>query len=262
MVIYLLSNLGASKKFKNLDGTISRKACVMDDRNNLIKNLKLDVKEGLKVAFLASNPNSYDTTQAHAFFTKRSFDMSGFNVDSFKVIDGRNYNEAKDIIKESNLVFLTGGHVPTQNAFFKKINLAEILKNYDGIIMGQSAGSMNMANIVYCPPEDDEEVVNKDFKRYFSGLGLTDININPHFNDLKNAKVGELRLTEDIILKDSYQRPSFMLPDGSYVRIKQNKATFMGEAYLNKDGQIKKICDNDQTYTIDSFFITNKTFCQ
>ena len=38
--------------------------------------------------------------------------------------------------------------VPTQNAFFHKIRLPELLRDYGGVVLGISAGSMNMAATV------------------------------------------------------------------------------------------------------------------
>lgn len=37
--------------------------------------------------------------------------------------------------------------------FFKEIRLREKIKDFDGIIIAISAGSMNSADIVYCQPE-------------------------------------------------------------------------------------------------------------
>ena len=52
-----------------------------------------------------------------------------------------------------DVILLGGGHVPTQNKFFKEIRLREKIKDFDGIIIAISAGSMNSADIVYCQPE-------------------------------------------------------------------------------------------------------------
>lgn len=37
--------------------------------------------------------------------------------------------------------------------YFEEIGLREILKDYNGVIIGQSAGSLNLATIVVCAPE-------------------------------------------------------------------------------------------------------------
>ena len=46
--------------------------------------------------------------------------------------------------------------------FFKDIKLKELLESYQGIIVGQSAGSINLASNVYNSPEDGNETdINK-----------------------------------------------------------------------------------------------------
>ena len=92
-------------------------------------------------------------------------------------------DRAEELIKKADFIFLCGGHLPTQNKFFNDIGLKELLKNTNALIVGGSAGSMNCADIVYCPPELEEEVLDENFNRYLKGLGLTNINILPHFEE-------------------------------------------------------------------------------
>ena len=43
-----------------------------------------------------------------------------------------------------------------QHEFFIEINLKELLKNYQGLVIGQSAGALNMADKVFNSPEEQE----------------------------------------------------------------------------------------------------------
>ena len=67
--------------------------------------------------------------------------------------------------------------MPTANAFINELNLKELLKDYNGVIIGASGGAMNMADHVYCIPEVEGEHSDPNFNRYLNGLGLTDINV-------------------------------------------------------------------------------------
>ena len=89
-----------------------------------------------------------------------------------------------------DVIVLTGGHVPTQNNFLKQLRLRERLLNYNGIIVAWSAGSMNCADVVYAGPEFEGEAIDPLYERWISGLGITDINIFPHFQKLKDDKEG------------------------------------------------------------------------
>ena len=48
---------------------------------------------------------------------------SHFLVDKFTILDDRNKEKTEELVKESDLIILGGGHVPTQNKFFREIHL-------------------------------------------------------------------------------------------------------------------------------------------
>ena len=74
-------------------------------------------------------------------------------------------DKAKELVEGADFIFLCGGHLPTQNKFFNDIDLKNLLKNTNALIVGGSAGSMNCADVVYCPPELEEEVLDERFNR-------------------------------------------------------------------------------------------------
>ena len=93
---------------------------------------------------------------------------------------------------------------PLTGKFINELNLKELLKDYNGVIIGASGGAMNMAKKVYCIPEIEGEHKDKSFKKILNGLGLTNINIIPHYK-LFEKKVfsDKIRMLEDILLPDS-----------------------------------------------------------
>ncbi len=66
--------------------------------------------------------------------------------------------------------------------------------------------------------------------------------ILPHYQNMKDNILDGKRLFEEITIPDSFGREFYALSDGSYVRMEHGVATLFGEAYLLKDGVIKKIC--------------------
>ena len=64
------------------------------------------------------------------------FDEAGLGFSELYKLDRRNQNEAQMLIWKSDLIILSGGHVPTQNAFFRDIGLKALLENYQGVILG------------------------------------------------------------------------------------------------------------------------------
>lgn len=104
--------------------------------------------------FVASSPANYDTTDNYANLTFDSFRIT-YPFKNYIILDDRTKDKAKEIIENADLIFLCGGHVPTQNQFFHNINLREIIRNTHALIIGGSAGSMNSAEIVYAQPNQN-----------------------------------------------------------------------------------------------------------
>ena len=64
---------------------------------------------------------------------------TGLSISCMDICDMRNGKEIADNLQSYDFVILGGGHVPTENAFFRSIDLAERFTDFDGIVMGISA---------------------------------------------------------------------------------------------------------------------------
>ena len=173
----------------------------------------------------------------------------------FKNYDILNYEtacNAKELIENADLIFLCGGHLPTQNKFFNDINLATHIQNTNALIIGGSAGSMNCASVVYCPPEVEGESEDKNFNRYLKGLGLTNVNILPHFEEFKRMTICGKSYIDDIIVPDSKKIDIIGLNNGSYIVIQNNQSIIYGESYLIRKGQITQINENNNTVSLQN----------
>ncbi|MGH2162180.1 Type 1 glutamine amidotransferase-like domain-containing protein, partial [Enterococcus faecalis] len=84
-------------------------------------------------------------------------------------------------------------------------------------------------------PEEEGESA-PDFQRFAPGLALTDINILPHYQKVKNYILDGLRLYEDITFADSMGHTFFALPDGSYIYQDEAGQLLCGRAYRVRDG--------------------------
>lgn len=111
---------------------------------------------------------------------------------------------------------------------------------------------MNCAETVYAAPELEGEAIDPDYKRWISGLGITKVNILPHFQSLKDEILDDLRLIEDITYADSMGHEILALNDGSYIVVDGDNETVYGEAYSIKDGCMKQICENGKTVSLSN----------
>ena len=155
--------------------------CVFDERNGFVAALRGAVAPGARCAFVASDPSTYDRLEEFADTFTRCFAWHGMPFSHVTLLDNRTADQAERIIRDADVLILAGGHVPTQNAFFQRIRLRELVAGFDGAIMGISAGTMNCAETVYAQPEMPGESIDPDYERFLPGLGLTELNILPHY---------------------------------------------------------------------------------
>ncbi len=236
MKVILTSSLGGASK---VNGT--RVPSVFIQQNGLLEMLKSIWKQDSNVLIICADPSDYDKNDSVCDCLKESFPLSGLSISCIDKCDDRNPNAVNDL-ENIDVLVLAGGHVPTQNIFMKQLRLRERLRGYKGIVVAWSAGSMNCAKNVYAGPELEGEAIDPLYKRWLTGLGLTEINIFPHFQSLKDDYLDGLRLIEDITFADSFCHEIIALNDGSYIMIDDEKTTVYGEAYMIKDGLLTQIC--------------------
>ncbi len=244
--LLLTSNIGSCTK---IDG--EKVPCIIDNSNKMVDFLKHALTIQKKLVILPSNPEDFERNDFFHKINESSFKMSGFSFNKVITIDNRNKNDIESLIQGANLIILGGGRVPIQNKWFKEINLKVLLKDYDGIIVGISAGSMNSSDLVYSCPEDEGEAINPNYDRWIEGLGLTDIKILPHYDELTTKEIDGLKVIEDIVLPDSYKYPIYGINDGSFIKIEKKEKIIYGECFKIHNGVITKICDNGNTGTIE-----------
>lgn len=196
--------------------------------------------------FVASFPDNFRKSEYYGYGICDEFQRAGFSFDTYTILDRRNGEHSRELVQNSDLIILSGGHVPTQNAFFADIHLKDCLEDFHGVLVGLSAGSMNSAEIVYAHPELDGEAVSPEYRRFLSGLGITKVMILPHYQDIKDDVLDGLRIFEDIVYPDSIGRKFYAIPDGTYLYCENGREELRGEAYLIENGEIRKINENNQ----------------
>lgn len=240
MKIFLTSKIGSNIK---VDGARIPTHIYTD--NNLHQMLKAHWKFPAKVLVVASDPDEAEINESVRSIFEQSFALSGLDTACVHLCDGRN-PEIVCQIADYDVVILAGGHVPTQNRFFHSISLKEYLRKFDGILVGISAGTMNCADVVYAAPEADGESIDANYQRFLPGLGVTNLNIFPHYQKVKDEILDGRRVMEDITYPDSIGRTFYALVDGSFIHQENGKQTLYGEAYRISNGAIEKICKLDQ----------------
>lgn len=225
-----------------LDG--SRPIYGLDEMNEFPEKLRRIWKENSRVLMIAAFPDAYEANNEMCDYFREHFLRAGLTLETYDLCDSR-YLFTAEQIRAYDAVVLSGGHVPTENRFFHEIHLREALEGYEGIVIGISAGSMNAADLVYAQPEMSGES-SWSFARQLSGLNLTDVNIVPHYQQIKDQMLDGRKLFEDITYADSYGRELICLEDGSYVYIEGNDTWIYGRSWRIRDGILSMIQDTDE----------------
>ena len=213
---------------------------ILSNDNEFVDRIRAVLPENPQVVFVCSDPDDHRGVCEFAAITTAAFAEVGIHFSGYQVLSGANASRAYSMISHCDLVVLSGGHVPTQNAFFRRIRLRHTLHKFQGVVLGISAGSMNSADMVYVQPEEAGESV-PEFNRFAPGLGLTAVNICPHYQKVKDNILDGLRLFEDITYADSFGHDFFALPDGSYFYQDEDGLLLCGEGYRIRDGILEQL---------------------
>lgn len=214
--------------------------------NKFAEKLRDSLKHVKKALYITSDPDNQNFTEEFSLAIRETLKITGIIFDEYNILDNRNYEHAKELVASSEFIILSGGHVPTQNKFFQKIKLRELMSDYEGVVLGISAGTMNSADIVYAQPELEGESIDSSYQRFLQGLNLTKRMILPHYQNTKNQILDGKRLFEDITYPDSDGQKFYALPDGSYLYSLNGLEKICGEAYLIQNGTCTKICSNGE----------------
>jgi peptidase E len=175
------------------------------------------------LVFISAWPEAYarnddDSDGMHEMFAER-----GMAFTDHRVIDRR--TRAADAVKQvrtADCIFLMGGDVTLQMALIRDLGLVSELQVSKAVILGVSAGSMNMGRYV-------AEIWES--KSLQNGLGLTDITTKAHY-------------TEDAwflpALKEiSGIQPVAAMEDESAVFIKDGAVRKIGKIHWIDNGRIR-----------------------
>lgn len=221
----------------------------IDMSNNFYNNLKNSIKEFGKLVFIANDSSLYEENDINANFLANAFKKQMTEFKNVIVLDNRNKIQAKEHLENADLIFLQGGKLDCQIDFLREIGFINIKLKENCVIVGQSAGAMNLCKTVYYYPEVDEEIRDDRFQ---NGLGFCDLVIIPHFN-LENGNeycLGNFNLLNDFFIPDSKGRVFFALTNGSYI-IKDGYTTILfGESYILQDGKVNLYCKNGENKVI------------
>lgn len=182
-----------------------------------------------KFAFVASEfEKSYDKTDTYFHLFLNMLEKIGIYFKDSYVVDGRmDIADAKKAVSSADVVWLSGGDTPVQFAYLMKYGLDEIIRQHQGVIIGMSAGSINLAKTAICTL-----TCQHDKLEIYRALGCVNLSVEPHF-DREN-------ITDELV-QLSKKYTIYGLCDNSIVICSDGKTEFYGDIYKISNGIIEKI---------------------
>ena len=214
----------------------------LDPKNGFPDLVRERWKEGARVLIISAFPADIPANMEMRSFMEQALEISGLSLSAVDIWDDRTQEYSREALCSYDVIFLGGGHVPTENAYFDRIGLRDMIRDFDGMIIGISAGTMNAAETVYAQPEEEGEALDPDYERFIPGLGLTDINILPHLQMIAGMELDGMKIIDEISLGDSFGHDFLAIPDGSFVLAEDGLSVLYGEGWQIKDGQMTQIC--------------------
>ena len=125
------------------------------------------------LVFISAWPEEYarnndDSDGMHEMFAERSMAFAGHRV----IDDRTSAADAVKMVRAADCIFLMGGDVTLQMALIRDLGLVPELLSSRAVILGVSAGSMNMGRSVADVWES---------KALYEGIGLTGITVKGHY---------------------------------------------------------------------------------
>jgi len=129
--------------------------------------------------------------------------------------------EINEKIVDSNLIYLTGGLASILVERLQKIGVDRLLINYQGVIIGRSAGALALCRkcIITCRSNSKTKIIN--------GLGFADLTLKVHYKFEKDATMKQLSTNEKI----------YAVPMSSAIVYESGVCSSIGDVFLFENGK-------------------------
>lgn len=181
-----------------------------------------------RFAFVASEFKSmHEKTDKYFRRFLDFFADAGITFADARVVDGRpSPEQARQTVAEADVVWLSGGDTLAQFGYLTEYGLVDVLRRFDGVLIGMSAGSINMAKtaILTSDPPHTYEL------HIYDGIGCVDFSVEPHFDP--SSVPPEL-----FALADTHR--IYGLCDDGAIFVSDGKPEFVGDVYTIENGVLR-----------------------
>lgn len=182
-----------------------------------------------RFAFVASDFfHLHEKTDRYFAHFLQMFARADISFEQAYVVDGRMTKEqAQAAVAEADVVWLSGGNTPVQHGDLCEYGLSTVLRDHPGVVIGMSAGSINLAQTAVCTCN-----CGHTQQQMYPGIGRVNISVEPHFTPDRVAEE---------LLELSLRIPLYGLCDETVIIVKDDKMHCYGNVYLLNAGQVTQV---------------------
>ncbi|STO08271.1 Type 1 glutamine amidotransferase-like domain-containing protein [Exiguobacterium aurantiacum] len=207
--------------------------------NNLAHALSRDTTTRHSLVMISSNPAS---TSVNGFTELSWLEDAGIIFDEYHLINYEvGQKEAKRRISEASMIFLLGGDTVKQNMFLYEYDLLESIQSNGGIVIGASAGAINMSSKWVCSPNLG---YSTSATTIYNGLALHDFSVLSHFDLEHNMGV----VKQELALL-SEELPVYASNKDCAIRVQEKRIEIFGDVYLYSQRNMTKLTEGVHSVT-------------
>lgn len=194
----------------------------------LVSELKKDIKIRKSMVFISAEQldDQVEPAKKYDVFERTWFDQADILFEAYHLIhQDTQKEEAQRLIQEASVIFMCGGYPQYQMQLIKDFELENLIKNSKAVVMGTSAGGMNMSEAYV------------DEGKVYAGLALNPFSFEAHF-DYANIEL----VKERFALSKEMNVYVAADQDGA-VLVKDGKIDIIGSVYLVAHAHVHQLAD-------------------
>jgi peptidase E len=195
--------------------------------NDFIQCIKEYYDNNGSFLLISSDFTEHLKTERHMNEFLRMFRENGIVFNEVNTVDDRiTIEKALEYIEKADVIWLSGGNTLKQIEYIRKYDLIPALQKREGITIGMSAGSINMAKRVVLARDINDNIPELSI---YDGIGLVDINIEPHLDSASEEHMKE-------IYEASQYATIYGIYDNTFIKILDDKMEVYG-SYFKYENQ-------------------------
>ncbi|AIQ47755.1 cyanophycinase [Paenibacillus sp. FSL R7-0273] len=203
----------------------------------LVKCLQEDIQDRKSLVMISAGPSGCEDEQINFADISEWTWLHEANLifDEYHFIDYRmQKEEARRVIQNASVIFLCGGDPVLQNDFLVEYKLTEVIKNSNAVILGASAGSLNMAAkwLKLDDADGDAETGSVNV-----GMGFDPFAYESH------SKRDYATFVQGYLFPLSEEIDVYAAEQESAIRVKDGRVEIMGPVYLISRSKIQKLAE-------------------